>query len=126
MAEATITYAWWYESGENEQDGEVAVAIGGAPHQVSIPALNANLSFNWDWSELTGTIGGTSVTGQPVNIRRDIAVKWDDIPDKTLGGVLPDENKVNDLVLGDYDKVNLTYGSIFLGENTLPVIITQK
>jgi len=122
-----VTGGWNYDG----EWGDLTVAIGGAPHNVSIPELDAQLTFNWDWSELTGTIGGTSVTGQGIEdewhrIWRCMNVKWDDIPDKTLGGVFPDENKLEDLVVSDYDKLNLTYGSIFLGENTLPVIITQK
>jgi len=125
----------WYFI-EAEHLGWVQLAIAGAPHNFQVPAADgfagANLSFNADWSVLQGVFDGS-----PVRLTRDLAAtyypdplglstKWNAIPDTSVGGVFPNPNKIRDLIAGDYDKLNITYGSIFIGENSLPVIITQK
>ncbi len=116
--------------------GWVQLPIAGAPHNFQVPAAGgfagANLSFNADWSVLQGVFDGA-----PIRLTRDVATtyypdplgfstKWDAIPDTTVGGVFPNPNKIRDLIAGNYDKLNITYGSIFIGETTLPVIITRK
>ncbi len=104
---------------------ELPIVISGAPHHLHIPADSrlgrpeADLDFNWDWSQFTGTVTAltvTPVTGQVVagewNHRTTTDAKWDDIPDKTLSGVFPDPDAVRDLVDEDYDRTVLTYGSL--------------
>ncbi len=113
----TVTYRWAYEDQEGWDD-TVTVPVGEPPHNVSIPALDADLTFNWDWSQVTGTIGGQSVTGEAkaTEIYRGVELKVDDLPDKTLGGVLPEPDAVIDiLVTGDHDTWSLTYRSLEIG-----------
>ncbi len=111
-----VTYCWAYDgqAGWNHPD-LVTVPVGGPPHNVSIPALNADLTFNWDWSQVTGTIGGQSVTGQAseLSISRGVELKVADLPDKTLGGVFPEPDPVIDAITSGQRHIwSLTYGSL--------------
>jgi hypothetical protein len=118
--EDTMTYEVW--SGASLV-GTVAVPIAGAPHQLVLPASGgfpgATISANWNWTQITGTSGGISFTGAPApgtELWTTCQVKWDEIPDKTLGGIFPDSNAIKDVVYGDYDSWSLSYGSFEMGE----------
>ena len=101
QTETTITYEVW---ADGTLLGRPAVPIAGAPHQLVLPASGgfpgAAISANWNWTQLTGTSGGTSFTGAPApgsEFWTSCQVKWDDIPDETLGGTFPDTTVIKEL-----------------------------
>ena len=117
---------------------DIEIPIGGAPHvaQVNIQFGDQTITrftFNADWSQVIVRVNGADVTltrmngAMPDQYSLEPYGKWDDLPDKTLGGVFPDPDKVKTLMGGGYDQITYKYGTIVInGENTLPVIVSSK
>lgn len=119
----TINYWWWFQPATGNGLGDyIDIAIGAAPHMVTVPAAGefagAQLGFPGNWASVNGTIGPVNVNGTATE-GRDLLLaatpKWGDVPDDTFSGVFPDPDKVGEAILRNYDDWTLTYGSIQLG-----------
>ncbi|MGC9318671.1 MAG: hypothetical protein ACP5KN_11640, partial [Armatimonadota bacterium] len=91
------------------------IAIKAGQHRAQFDSDEGpvDLTFTSDWREVSGTIGGTSVTGtldEEGWVDWTFAIRWDEIPDRTISGMFPDPEQIRDLAMADYDRYVYRYG----------------
>ncbi|MGC9318029.1 MAG: hypothetical protein ACP5KN_08340 [Armatimonadota bacterium] len=128
LSDSTQLHLWlWHNDGEycyyslspltaETEEDLFPIAIGGGQHraQFDSDAGAVDLTFSADWREVSGTIGGTSVTGslnQDAWLDWALTIRWDEIPDRTISGVFPNPDQIRDLAMAGYDRYIITYGS---------------
>jgi len=104
--------------------GVAPMVIGTGPHHMVLPSdyagplsPGAQLDFSADWSTCTVTMDEESIEATR-DKRLDHWIlpytwvpRWDEIPDQTMSGIFPDPEQVRDLILAEYDRLVIRYGS---------------